>query len=391
MFMSSSQLLKLARQNRNEVNRFEINLILYLGDLETRQQNLWRESLKPLFKLIEEAEKAYPDDPRALRFVGEMLTQADEEFFRFLGQLSDLDLGVEERNQIARALGPLAAQYVLIKSLADAVSAALREHDECLYLLPQLAYYHPTDTDTAQAVQASWKEIVPAMQELLRLIGQGVKVDNAWSSKVQNVTSRVTEIRRDLERKLTTVPVGLSAPALHHTLGIPILKAEERASRWATASSMSRQELALTPPRPDRLAPLIRPEAGKVENGQFHLARRAADLLKLGRHPDAQAVENALAQEQPDRHNCQKLRDLLGAIWTAKATQLVRTDHLWYVPAVTKELQRDPVLKDYQDSQDNARNWLAARYRQLGNGMEKINHKDLKSAFVDLAEKALKR
>lgn len=371
----------------------EFQLLRFLDGIPDDYLIRWQAQFRLVFDLWKLAEQAAPEDPRAWRYLSKQLIDLDKRFQTTLADLADTNLISTERKQRADALQEIKQQYSALIEMGQSLELALRERDACQAELPGLAEHDAGDPMQATALQTQWDQLIPLVKQLLQKLSPPETLTLTWAGELRGISERVRErrlylagVRQELPRTslwhvtLNTLPVSRWSPG-------------ERLARLAAASSASSEKLqaGLVPIKNSatRFIESNPLEPPRISAQQYHLLRRARDLLELAGHSAAPTLSTALTElsTRYDPQIAMKVRQSIGQAWTTTTTQLVANQRLWYVPAFGEDAEKDPVFQDAQEAWQQKLSWLAStRVEGWAVTLEKTNQ-DVARNLRDLAEK----
>jgi hypothetical protein len=370
----------------------ELHLLRYLASLDDLQMERWQAAFPALIRLEVAFERVVPEDPRALPFIIEQCRKTDGEFLAALQSIQNPDLIRDQRAQLAASFEPLMTRIGAIQEIGQAISAAYRERDGCMALLPHLAFYDPPQSIAAATLQRQWDLLVAQLEPLLRKLETKNPVDLAWAADLRGLSERVRQTRALLVETLLSSTKDAPSFILQATLPCPTLPLGIREERyqaksgqileWASQPLTANDFTSMSTSSPQSFRPAV------DLSMHLHKAHRALDLLKLAKHPACASLSEALqeAQAQQNPQTWQKLRQKLGEIWTIPATQLELYQRVWYLPPFGEDADKDPIYQERLAAERQLIQWSADRYDQIAQGLEKINLNVARS-YRDLAGK----
>jgi hypothetical protein len=372
---------------------FELQLLRFVDSIPDDQLQYWQASFKTIFECMRAAEQAVPSDPRAWRYLQPAITENDKRFQQTLLDIANTNFVSSERAVRVRTLASIKQTYNQLQEIGQSIDAALSERDACQAELPSLAQFDAADPLLASTLQSEWDKLIPLVKQLIDKLKAPETLTLSWASDLRSTTELVKErrlilngIRRNLPK---TSPYFITLNTLPSS-GWPI---DERLSRLTSTQGPSKElatagikPLTAVPARLIETNPL---EAPRITPQHFHRLRRATNLLELANHPQAPPASQALGElmTRYDPQSTQKLRQLLGSIWTTSATQLVASDRLWYVPAFGEDAEKDPVFQDYLSARTQYLEWLAStRMESWAQTLDKT-HKELAVNIRELSDR----
>lgn len=371
----------------------ELQLLRFVDSIADDQLQLWQASFKTIFECMRAAEQALPNDPRSWRYLQSAITENDKRFQQTLLDIANTNLVSSERAVRVRTLASVKQTYNELQEIGQSIDAALAERDACQAELPLLAQFDAADPLLATSLQSEWDKLIPIVKQLIDKLKAPETLTLTWASDLRGSAELVKErrlilngIRRNLPR---TSPYFITLNTLPSS-GWPI---DERLERLTSTQSASKEQAtAGIKPLTDIPARLIETnplEAPRITPQHFYRLRRANNLMELANHPQAPAASQVLTElmTRYDPQSTQKLRQLLGSIWTTSATQLVASDRLWYVPAFGEDAEKDPVFQDYLAARTQYLEWLAStRTESWALTMDKT-HKELAVNIRELSDR----
>jgi hypothetical protein len=370
----------------------ETNHLSYLAGLNDVQMNRWKDHLGALMELGRAAQEVVVDDARALPYVAELCQKVDKESHEILQAIYNYDLQSDARAVHAKNISNLIGRYRNVHTIAQAVSAALRERDACLALLPHFTVYDPPDPELSQSAQAAWSSLIGSLQQLVDQLGAKQGVELAWAEQLRGRANLVRQHRLQLESAIAATP-GLPPPwLLRQSLLCPVWTLPIRQGRFTKScedesaiirealTPLDQHKVGLLASRPPDLTPPL-PNA-------LTKAARVVDVLRLAGHPRKDTLAGLLtdARNRQDQQSWQALRQGLTEIWANPVTEADPVDRAWYASPFGEKSEQDALWQARLANERDLVHWIAQRYERLAQALDRTN-KPIADRYRDLAGK----